>query len=163
MSLTVKQALEAQVVLKEFIEKDKQNKWIISSATRIKLALNLRKLNPVADTFTEENAKLVREYGVQEVEPDTGKAIDGSFRVQPGTENYTKFFALQKEALAADSEVELSPVKADDLIGSDAPPVTTNDGTVIRAAIKSNQVPVDLITFLFDVGLLIEEPSKAAA
>lgn len=159
MSLSVQKALESYVSINELIKQDGVNKWVFPSSTRIKLALNLRKLRPIQEEFTKENTELIKQYGVQQND-EAGKPIEGNFSVDPATEQGKLFRKEQQALLDADSEVCLSPVKAEDLIGQDVPPVTTSDGTVIRAGVRSNQIPVDLITLLFDVGILVEEDQK---
>lgn len=144
------------MALTELIKRDGENKWILPSSTRIKLSLNLRKLRPIQEEFTKENTENIKTYGTQQND-EAGKPIDGNFSVDPATDQGKKFKAEQQALLDADSEVCLSPVKAEDLIGQDVPPVTASDGTVIRAGVRSNQIPMDLIALLFDVGILVEE------
>lgn len=142
MSLTVQKALESRAVLADLVSKDKENKYVFSGATRIKLALNLRKLNPIQDEFQKENTDLIKLYGKPIVDED-GKSNPENIAVAKDSPEFELFQAKQKELLEADSEVTLSPVSQEDLVGKEGDP-------------RSNQIHIDLLGLLFEVGLVTE-------
>ncbi len=142
MSLTVKQALESRAVLSELVNKDKENKYVFSGSTRVDLALNLRKLNPVQDKFKGDNDELIKTLGGP-VKDDKGNDKPNEFAVPEGTDEYIVLQAKQKELLDADSGVELKKLAKEALVGNEGDP-------------RSNQLPIDLLAFLFEVGLIAE-------
>ena len=135
-TLTVRKALEANIALNQLIVNDKENKFVFPSVVRIRLALNLRKLRPVVEEFQKENTELIKKYGTQ-VKDKEGNDIEGQFQVGVKSENRTKFDDEQKALVDSDSEVSLSPITDKDL--------------------SENQLSVDLIAALYDVGLLVEK------
>ncbi len=129
-TLTIKQALEANLVLESLISSDKSDKFVLASATRIKLAMNRRKLRPAVEEFQTQNNDLVKKYGkADEKNPE-------NITVQNGTDDYKAFILEQKGLLHSDAEVSLSPIKIADL--------------------GDNQIPIDLIDQLIEVGIVLE-------
>lgn len=142
MSLTVKQALEARAVLADLVGKDKENKYVFSGATRVKLALNLRKLNPIQEEFQKENTDLIKSLG-KPILDEKGAAIPDSFEVPKDTDEFVVFQTKQKELLDADTDVTLSVLSEESIVGKEGDP-------------RSNQLPIDLLGLLYEVGLLVE-------
>lgn len=135
--LTVKQVIQANVALTELVKADKENKFILPSAVRIKLAGNLRKTRPVSDEYLEAYNLLVERLGEQ-----VEGAPEGSLKVKK--ENIATFKQEHKDALAVEKDITLTSVKQKDILGDDG------DGK------KSNQIPVDLLADLIEVGVIQE-------
>lgn len=126
MSLKVKDVLTAHLAILDLIEADKTNKFVFASATRIKLAGNLRKTRPVFEEFTKEKDELIKRLGAPvEGKPDEVKVTE---------ENQAKFVSEIEAMYEADSDVTLNPVDAKDL--------------------GENQLPIDLLANLETFGLL---------
>lgn len=140
--LTVRQVLETRGVLGDLVIKDKENKYVFSGATRVKLALILRKLNPVQEEFQKENTDLIKELGKPMVN-EKGEVQPDNFEVAKDSPEYVTFLARQKELLDAETDIVLTPIPQESIVGNEGDP-------------RSNQIPIDLIGLLFDVGLLTE-------
>ncbi len=153
--LTVKAAAEAHAALQLLLESDKENKFIFASATRCKLALNLRKTKPVADQFTEEQNRLVKQYGepVLKPNPEGGDPIvTDNMQIKADSPNWPKFRDEFETMLASDSEVVLSPMKAYELAG--IPEDKFNDPNAEPS--KQNQIPTAVYSVLYATGVLTE-------
>lgn len=142
MPLNVKQALTAAIAIEQLIKADKDNKFVFSGATRVKLALNLRKVSPLKEEFQKQNDALVKEYGTQ-VLNEKGEALPDVFRVEDDSPKKAAFDKAQKDMLDVETTVSLSPVNKEDLVGKEGDP-------------RSNQLAIDLLSFLFESGLLVE-------
>lgn len=126
--MKLKNVLEAHGAISQIIAADRENKWVLSSATRIKLAGNLRKTREINEDFTQERNALIEKFGI--------KMPDGSFRIQPNTEDAAKFFATEKPLYDVEVEFIPSPINQSDL--------------------GENQIGIDLLAILMDTGLLVE-------
>ena len=136
---TLQQVLEAHQAVTNLIDSDKRNKYILSSATRIKLAANLRKTRGPAQDYEKERVELVKSLG--EVDEK------GSTKVKP--ENQEKFESDLKAMLATETDVVFTPITEAALLG-----VTEEEE---KAGKKANQIDIDLIAFMQEVGLLKNE------
>ena len=134
--LTVRQVIDAHHGISNLIDSDKRNKFILSSATRIKLAGNLRKTKAVFEDYETERTALVQELG--------SKDDKGNVTVTP--ENQDKFATTLKVALDVETDVVLNPITEAALLG-----VTEDEE---KAGKKANQIDIDLIAFMQEVGLL---------
>jgi hypothetical protein len=144
--LTVKQACTAREAIQALIKDDREDKYVLSSAVRIKLAGNLRKVKPVYDDYTEQRQAVFTKYGEKVLDND-GKETD-QIKLKP--ENVEVANKELEAALNVETDVELKPVTVEDLSG-----VTAADKKA-HPEIKENQVDVELLGVLLDVGLLTE-------
>ena len=136
---TLQQVLEAHQAVTTLIDSDKRNKYVLSSATRIKLAGNLRKTRGPAEDYEKERVELVKTLG--EVDEK------GSTKVKP--ENQAKFEEELKTMLAQETDVTFNPITEAALLGA------TEEEE--KAGKKANQIDIDLIAFMQEVGLLKNE------
>ncbi len=144
--LKTKQIVEAHNVLLSLINSDKENKFILSSATRIKLAGNVRKTKPIFDDFNEANQSKVRELGTQILDTE-GKPTD---RIQvQGDNNLKVYLADINEALDKPVDIAFSTVTAEELAG------VTADFLKSHPETKENQIPIDLLADLQQFGILV--------
>lgn len=127
--MKLKQVLEAYAAIHQLIAADKANKWVLSSATRIKLAGNLRRAKVVQDDFVEERNKLIEKHGA--LQPD------GSSDVGKATPEERKAFQAAHHALT-ETESDFTPS-----------PIT-------KADLCENQIAIDVLAVLLDTGLLTE-------
>ena len=150
MSLTTKQLVDAHTALMELINGDKQNKFVLSSAVRIRLAGNVRKTKDAVDEYIKERNELVTKLG-QPVLGKDGNPVDGQLEVPVGTENYKKFVEEVEAMNAEVSEITLATIKEHELFGvtEKAYKDESRDGT------KDNQIPADLIAILQDLKILV--------
>jgi hypothetical protein len=135
--LSVQQVCEANQAIMALIDSDKRNKFILSSATRIKLAGNLRKTKDIAADYDTERQALVKELGAVD---ETTKSVT----VKP--ENNDAFSTQLKAMLAVETDVVLNPITEAALLG-----VTEEEE---KAGKKANQIDIDLIAFMQEIGLL---------
>lgn len=126
MPLDTRGVVKAQHAINSLIEQDKENKFIFPSAIRIKLAGNLRKTRPVVEDYLKEHETLVRRLG---------KAQKEGGNITVTTENVEEFNKENNAMLDEATEVTLNPIGEKDL--------------------GENQLSIDLIATLQDVGLLV--------
>jgi hypothetical protein len=143
MPLTVKQAVEAQGVIEALIQSDKENKYVLSGATRSRLAGSLRKTRPEVEEYRKQHSDLVKRLG----EPIEGK--EGSFKVKK--ENIEEFNKENQEMLSAETDIVLSPVDAHQIYG-----VSKEDYENAESTAKQNQIPIDLYSVLLETNLVKE-------
>ena len=149
MGLSVKQVLEAQGVINALLVADRDNKYVLASATRIKLAGNLRKTRPVVEDYQNEHKELVKRLGEPIKDEKTGKDT-GAIKVKP--ENQEEFTKENEGMLNAVTEVWLNPVEAWQLSGVSKAEFENPE----TDASKHNQIPVDVYASLISVGLVKE-------
>ena len=136
--LTVRNVIDAHQGISTLIDSDKRNKFVLSSATRIKLAGNLRKTKAVYEDYETERTALVKELGTADEK--------GNVTVTP--ENQEQFASTLKAALDQESDVTLNPITAAALFGC------TEDEE--KAGKKPNQIDIDLVAFMQEIGLVID-------
>lgn len=141
--MKLKSILAAHAALTELISLDRQNKLVLHSSVRIRLAGALRKTRPVLEDFQEQNNALVTKYGTQVLDKDQ-QPVPGQFVVEPGSTTFETFRKEKQELLDTDIELSFTPLSTTDLFGR------TEDET------KQNQIPLDLLDALLEVGLLKE-------
>lgn len=127
MALKYKQGVQAQNVIQALIQSDKDNHFVFPSSIRIKFAGNLRRVRPITEDYEQERNRLVKELGEKVGDTD-------QIKVKP--ENMQKFTEELNKVLEMDSEVELKPVSQADL--------------------GDNQIPIDLLATMLEVGLVTE-------
>ncbi len=147
------------MVLEQLISKDKENKYVLASSTRIKLALNRRKVTPIREEFEAENAALIKEYGTPYIDPKSGNVVPESFEVREDNPKISEFRVKQKALLAIDTDVVLSPVSVEELVG----PFITNeiDPKTKGRKLAENQIPIDLLDLCIETGLVSVEEVEA--
>jgi hypothetical protein len=136
--LTVRNVIDAHHGISSLIDSDKRNKFVLSSATRIKLAGNLRKTKAVFEDYETERTALVQELG--------SKDDKGNVTVTP--ENQDKFATTLKAALDQETDVTLNPVTTEAIFGC------TEDEE--KSGKKPNQIDIDLVAFMQEIGLVTE-------
>lgn len=141
--MKIKSILAAHAALTDLINLDRQNKLVLHSSVRIRLAGAIRKTRPTVEDFTEQNNELVMKYGTQVLDKDQ-KPVEGQWEVRPDSTTFETFRTEKQALLDTDMEVSLSPLCTADLFGK------TEDET------KQNQIPLDLIDVMLEVGLLKE-------
>jgi len=126
MSITTEKALKAHLALQNLLKADTDNKFVFKTATRFKLAQNLRKLAPIQEDVEKSRNELIVRLGSAD---ENGNTI-----VKP--ENVPAFSEGIKELLAVKVDIEFIPVKVDDL--------------------GENQIPVDVLAALIEFGIVTE-------
>jgi uncharacterized protein YaaR (DUF327 family) len=126
MSITTEKALKAHVALQNLLKADTDNKFVFKTATRFKLAQNLRKLTPVQEDAEKERNSLIVRLGSTD---ENGNTIVKQ-------ENVAAFQNAIKELLEVAVNLEFTPIKVDDL--------------------GENQIPVDIMAGLIEFGILTE-------
>lgn len=140
--LTVKQVLSAYAALLGLIEADRQNKYVLSSATRIKLAGNVRRAKAIVEDAQEARDDLIKKLG----KPNK----DGVQSIEPNTPEKAIFDEETKKALDSETDLEgFSTVTEEDLFGKT---VKDKDGNEK----PQNQIDIDALSVLLDVGVLKE-------
>lgn len=124
--LTIKNIISAHGALLDLSQNDRANKFVFSSAIRLRLALNLRQTRPVFENYEERRVELVEKLG----SPATAS---GTSRVKP--ENLPTFKAEHDAMLKEETDVQLNPLK--------------------EAELGENQIPFDTLAALLDSGLLV--------
>lgn len=133
--LNVKDVLEAKAALEALIRGDKEDKLVLASSVRIKLAGNIRKTRPVNEDYNETRTGNIQKLG-EEV-----KDKPGTFRVKP--ENLKAFLDQDKDALATKTDVIFQTITEAELFGD------------LEADAKDqNQVDIDVIDVLKECGIL---------
>lgn len=141
--MKLKSILAAHAALSDLISLDRQNKLVLHSSVRIRLAGAVRKTRPTVEDFSEQNNELVMKYGTQVLDKDQ-QPVPGQFVVQPDSTTFETFRKEKQELLDTDIELTFTPLSTVDLFGK------TEDET------KQNQIPLDLLDALLEVGLLKE-------
>lgn len=126
MPITTEKALKAHLTLQNLLKADSDNKFVFKTATRFKLAQNLRKVTPIQEDAEKERNGLIVKLGSTD---EKGNTI-----VQQ--ENVAAFQQGIQELLAVKVEVEFIPLKVDDL--------------------GENQIPVDILASLIEFGIVTE-------
>lgn len=126
MSITTEKALKAHLALQNLLKADTDNKFVFKTATRFKLAQNLRKLTPIQEDVEKERNGLIIRLG----------SIDEKGNTIVKQENVAAFQQGIQELLAVKVDVEFTPVKVDDL--------------------GENQIPVDILAALIEFGIVTE-------
>lgn len=126
MSITTEKALKAHLALQNLLKADTDNKFVFKTATRFKLAQNLRKVTPIQEDVEKERNGLIVKLG----------SIDEKGNTIVKQENVPAFQQGIQELLAVKVEVEFIPVKVDDL--------------------GENQIPVDILASLIEFGIVTE-------
>jgi hypothetical protein len=126
MSITTEKALKAHLALQNLLKADTDNKFVFKTATRFKLAQNLRKLTPIQEDVEKERNGLIIRLG----------SIDEKGNTIVKQENVGAFQQGIQELLAVKVDVEFTPVKVDDL--------------------GENQIPVDILAALIEFGIVTE-------
>jgi hypothetical protein len=154
---TISKAVSAIEAIKTIIEADKENKWVLASAVRCRLALNQRKLLPVYEEYVNASNALVAKLGTKETKKETVDGVEkevetGRYVISRASPNWTEYVDEITELLNSEVDVELSPIAPFELAG-----VTEKEYSDPNADPKrQNQVPTDLIATLYEVGLLKE-------
>lgn len=139
MGLTVKQVVEANNYLTLLIKADRENRIILSSATRMKLAGNLRPTKPVAEKYHEERAALFAKYGELNDKEE--------YVLRPSSPNREAFNKELRELLAVETEiVSFQKVSHKDLFGE---VVKSKDGDK-----PENQIDLDVLAGLIEFGII---------
>lgn len=126
MSITTEKALKAHLALQNLLKADTDNKFVFKTATRFKLAQNLRKLTPIQEDVEKERNGLIIRLG----------SVDEKGNTIIKQENVAAFQQGIQELLAVKVDVEFTPVKVDDL--------------------GENQIPVDILAALIEFGIVTE-------
>lgn len=126
MSITTEKALKAHLALQNLLKADTDNKFVFKTATRFKLAQNLRKLTPIQEDVEKERNGLIIRLG----------SIDEKGNTIVKQENVGAFQQGIQELLAVKVDVEFTPVKVDDL--------------------GENQIAVDILAALIEFGIVTE-------
>jgi hypothetical protein len=126
MSITTEKALKAHLALQNLLKADTDNKFVFKTATRFKLAQNLRKVTPVQEDVEKERNGLVVRLGSTD---ENGNTIVKQ-------ENIKAFQDGLKELLDVKVEVDFIPIKVDDL--------------------GENQIPVDILAALIEFGIVTD-------
>ena len=126
MSITTEKALKAHLALQNLLKADSDNKFVFKTATRFKLAQNLRKLTPIQEDVDKERNGLIIRLG----------SVDEKGNTIVKQENVGAFQQGIQELLAVKVDVEFTPVKVDDL--------------------GENQIPVDILAALIEFGIVTE-------
>lgn len=126
MSITTEKALKAHLALQNLLKADTDNKFVFKTATRFKLAQNLRKVTPIQEDVEKERNGLIVKLG----------SLDEKGNTIVKQENVPAFQQGIQELLAVKVEVEFIPVKVDDL--------------------GENQIPVDILASLIEFGIVTE-------
>lgn len=126
MSITNEKALKAHLALQNLLKADTDNKFVFKTATRFKLAQNLRKLTPIQEDVEKERNGLIVRLG----------SLDENGNTIVKQENVAAFQQGIQELLAVKVDLEFIPVKVDDL--------------------GENQIPVDILAALIEFGIVTE-------
>jgi hypothetical protein len=126
MSITTEKALKAHLALQNLLKADTDNKFVFKTATRFKLAQNLRKVTPIQEDVEKERNGLIVKLG----------SLDEKGNTIVTQENVPAFQQGIQELLSVKVEVEFIPVKVDDL--------------------GENQIPVDILAALIEFGIVTE-------
>lgn len=126
MPITTEKALKAHLALQNLLKADTDNKFVFKTATRFKLAQNLRKLAPIQEDVEKERNGLIVKLGSQDE--------NGSTIVKQ--ENVAAFQQGIQELLSVKVDVEFISIKVDDL--------------------GENQIPVDILAALIEFGIVTE-------
>jgi hypothetical protein len=126
MSITTEKALKAHLALQNLLKADTDNKFVFKTATRFKLAQNLRKVTPIQEDVEKERNGLIVRLG----------SLDEKGNTIVKQENVGAFQQGIQELLAVKVDVEFTPVKVDDL--------------------GENQIPVDILAALIEFGIVTE-------
>jgi len=126
MSITTEKALKAHLALQNLLKADTDNKFVFKTATRFKLAQNLRKVTPIQEDVEKERNGLIVKLG----------SLDEKGNTIVTQENVPAFQQGIQELLSVKVEVEFIPIKVDDL--------------------GENQIPVDILAALIEFGIVTE-------
>lgn len=131
--ITVKQALEALESLSNIIAGDRKDSFILSSAVRIRIAGQLRRLRPINEEFNTERNALLKGLGTLNKE---GTSYD---------------LGANKERFEAELKALLDePTEINELIK------LTNDELFGKPEGKQNQIDMVVVESLIGLGILPE-------
>lgn len=150
MSLTYNKSYQAYRILDKLLKFDSENKIVLATRVRAKIASNLRKVKEAYDYVLSEKNRLVAKLGTNVV--DSNGKETGEFRIEPATEAHDSFVKEFGELLDSDSDVEIKPITQWELAG--VTEEVYNDTSSDPA--KQNQIPTDLVVELLDIGLITE-------
>lgn len=143
--LTVRSIIQAGDAIETLVKADQANKYVLSSATRIKLAGNLRKTRPVRDDYIEQRNALVVKFGEKVIKD--GKETD-QIEIQPDSKNKPEFNKEHDGMLNSETDVALSKVSQVDLFGF------TDEQVAANPALKQNQIDINLLLALQGAGVI---------
>lgn len=126
MSITTDKVLKANLALQSLLKADSDNKFVFKTATRFKLAQNLRKAAPIQEDVEKARNELIVRLGEQDEKGNTAVK----------QENIGAFSEGIKELLSVKVDVEFIPVKVEDL--------------------GENQIPLDTLAALIEFGIVTE-------
>lgn len=126
MSITTEKVLKAHLALQNLLKADTDNKFVFKTATRFKLAQNLRKVTPIQEDVEKERNGLIVKLG----------SLDEKGNTIVKQENVAAFQQGIQELLAVKVDIEFTPVKVEDL--------------------GENQIPVDILAALIEFGIVTE-------
>lgn len=129
---TFEKITKANAALKELIQADRQNKYILASAARIKLAQNIRLLKPELEEYIAEYNSLVKKFGKEDG--------NGGYVVDKTDVGYAEFSEEITKLNKSDSGVEFRKLSEEDLFGPDKS--------------KPNQIDLVLLTDLIESGIV---------
>jgi hypothetical protein len=144
-SLTVEQAIKAQGLIEKLIQSDKENKFVFSSSTRIRLSQNLRKTRPEVAGYNEDHRDLVVKLGKKVLEDgkDTGR-----IEIAPNSPEIKEYVERKNQMLGCETEITLRSITVEELFGY------SDEYVKAHPEIKQNQIDLDLLADLQDVGLV---------
>jgi len=141
MSFSTKQVVDTNIALLGLIQADRENKIILSSAVRIRLAGILRKTKPIFEDYKEENTALFKKFG--------SLNKNGELEVAQNSPGRPLFDEAIKAMNAEPTEIESFPeVTHEELFGKVQ---KTKDGEK-----PENQIDLDVLSILMEVGILKE-------
>lgn len=137
MSIKLNTLIKINGGLVDLINKDKENKLLLSSALRLRLRDNIVTLRPALEAYQAENNALVEKYGTPIPEDPFAKQVKQD---SPHWEEFkTQFEAMLNE----EYDVVIKPITESELLGAET---------------KEFRVDVGMLLSLNDLGIVVPAP-----
>lgn len=136
--MKIKDIIKVHVAISELVAADASKRLVLHSAVRIKLAGVLRRSRPIVEDFSNENNRLVSEYGTPI------KDSPGEFEVKASSDKYPEFKKARDEAMEADEEFTVPVFRREELFGKS------------EDEAQQNQIPMNVLEVFLEFGIIPE-------
>lgn len=125
VNLTIQQACDACLVLRELIIKDAKDVYVLPSAVKIRMSNIYRELSPVYENYIEKRDALIKKLGAPvQLKEGEKPSENPQFIIEPSSPNWAEYEKENKEMLAAPADVSFTPIPAEQFSDSRITTVT---------------------------------------
>ncbi len=136
MPIKLSQLIKINSAIVDLINKDRENKLLLSSALRLRLRDNIVQMRSAMDEYQKENNALVEKYGT--LIPDGS----GMKQIKQDAEGWEEFKTQFEAMLNEEYDVTIKPITEAEILGSET---------------KEYRVDVGMLINLNDLGVVVAE------